>query len=308
MKIKIIIVISILINVFVIKDVYSEKNKILFKINNEIITSVDLLEESNFLRAINKDLQNIEKEIVFEISKKSLIRRKIKHIELKKIYQKLEVDEIDLKKLLVNYFTRYNLNTYEKVIGFFKEFNLNQKKIEEMILIEIYWNEFIFNKYSKNVRIDLDKIKNELQDKKVINEYLLSEILFDLNPDQNLENKFKLIKKIINNESFSEAALRFSISNSSNNGGKLDWIKETSLNKKIRENILNINIGNFTNPIVIPGGFLILKIEDKKQTQVDLNLENEMKIASQKQRNEQLSQYSTIYFNKISKNVEIKEY
>ena len=89
MKIKIIIVISILINVFVIKDVYSEKNKILFKINNEIITSVDLLEESNFLRAINKDLQNIEKEIVFEISKKSLIRRKIKHIELKKIYQKL---------------------------------------------------------------------------------------------------------------------------------------------------------------------------------------------------------------------------
>lgn len=308
MKIKIIIVISILINVFVIKDVYSEKNKILFKINNDIITSVDLLEESNFLRAINKDLQNIEKEIVFEISKKSLIRRKIKHIELKKIYQKLEVDEIDLKKLLVNYFTRYNLNTYEKVIGFFKEFNLNQKKIEEMILIEIYWNEFIFNKYSKNVRIDLDKIKNELQDKKVINEYLLSEILFDLNPDQNLENKFKLIKKIINNESFSEAALRFSISNSSNNGGKLDWIKETSLNKKIRENILNINIGNFTNPIVIPGGFLILKIEDKKQTQVDLNLENEMKIASQKQRNEQLSQYSTIYFNKISKNVEIKEY
>ena len=308
MKIKIIIVISILINVFVIKDAYSQKNKILFKINNEIITSVDLLEESNFLRAINKDLQNIEKEIVFEISKKSLIRRKIKHIELKKIYQKLEVDEIDLKKLLVNYFTRYNLNTYEKVIGFFKEFNLNQKKIEEMILIEIYWNEFIFNKYSKNVRIDLDKIKNELQDKKVINEYLLSEILFDLNPDQNLENKFKLIKKIINNESFSEAALRFSISNSSNNGGKLDWIKETSLNKKIRENILNINIGNFTNPIVIPGGFLILKIEDKKQTQVDLNLENEMKIASQKQRNEQLSQYSTIYFNKISKNVEIKEY
>ena len=308
MKIKIIIVISILINVFVIKDVYSEKNKILFKINNEIITSVDLLEESNFLRAINKDLQNIEKEIVFEISKKSLIRQKIKHIELKKIYQKLEVDEIDLKKLLVNYFTRYNLNTYEKVIGFFKEFNLNQKKIEEMILIEIYWNEFIFNKYSKNVRIDLDKIKNDLQGKKVINEYLLSEILFDLNPDENLENKFKLIKKIINNESFSEAALRFSISNSSNNGGKLDWIKETSLNKKIRENILNINIGNFTNPIVIPGGFLILKIEDKKQTQVDLNLENEMKIASQKQRNEQLSQYSTIYFNKISKNVEIKEY
>ena len=54
--------------------VNSFENKILFKVNNEIITSLDILNELKYLRAINKEFNNIKKEEAFQISKNSLIK------------------------------------------------------------------------------------------------------------------------------------------------------------------------------------------------------------------------------------------
>ena len=71
--------------------------------------------------------------------------------------------------------------------------------------------------------------------------------------------------------------------------------------------IKNIKIGNFTNPIVIPGGFLILKIKDKRKVEKKIDLEKEMNLIVKKKTNEQLNQFSNIYFNKIKKNVLINE-
>ena len=60
----------------------------------------------------------------------------------------------------------------------------------------------------------------------------MSEILFDISTNEILEQKFNQIKTI-NNEGFSKAALSFSISSSSNSGGNLGWIRESTLNKKL---------------------------------------------------------------------------
>ena len=40
----------------------SSENKILFKVNNEIITSLDILNELQYLQSINKEFKNIKKE------------------------------------------------------------------------------------------------------------------------------------------------------------------------------------------------------------------------------------------------------
>ena len=45
---------------------------------------------------------------------------------------------------------------------------------------------------------------------------------------------------------------------------KLGWISEKLLNKKIREHLNKIKIGGITDPIVTPGGFLVLLLEDIK--------------------------------------------
>jgi len=295
-------------NIFFSNDGYAKKNKILFKVNNEIITSIDLLEETKFLRAINEELENVDNSVIYEISKKSIIRNKIKEIELSKKIENANIKENDLKKILLNYFSRFNINSEIELENFFNEKKINKKYVEKRISTEILWNEYIFIKYSKNIKINENQIRNELKNKKKQYKYLLSEILFNLETNENLKHKYEKIKKVIKDKGFAEAALSFSIASSSDKGGKLEWIKETSLNNKIREKIKNMNIGNHTTPIVIPGGFLILKIDDRKMTEIEINIENEIKQISKKKTNEQLNQFSSIYFNKIKKNIIINEY
>ena len=90
-------------------------------------------------------------------------------------------------------------------------------------------------------------------------------------------------------------------------GGNIGWIKETSLSKTVLGYISKINPGEYTSPIKIPGGFLILKINDYKEERVSSNIENEINKIIKIKTNNQLNQYSNIYFNKIKKDVVIYE-
>ncbi len=284
------------------------KNKILFKIDNEIITSIDLLQEAKYLLALNNELNNENQNVIFEISKKSLIKNKIKEIELNKRLKNLEIDKVTMEKLLLNYFARLNIKSEEELNNFFISRDINRNFIEKKIKIDVFWNEFIISKYSKNIKIDKEKIKLELKNKEKQYEFLLSEILFNLEKNENLNKKFQLIKNVIQEKGFSKAALNYSLSNSTENGGELGWVKETSLNKKIKQQISALEVGEYTKPIVVPGGFLILKLNKKRLNENKLNLEEAVKEVAQKKANEQFNQYSRIYFNKVKKNIIIDEY
>ena len=285
----------------------AKENKILFKINNEILTSLDILNEISYLEAINAEYKKLDKSNAIEIAKKSLIREKIKEIELSKIYKEIKIDNEYLDQFSINYFKRFGIKNVSDFENFFIQHNINPNIIRKKITIEVLWNQLIYNKYNKNIKIDEGSIKKELLKNSKQNEFLLSEILFSLSKGEELIKKFNKIKEDINNKSFSKAALKHSISNSRNEGGKLNWVKESVLSEKIKKNLNKINIGNFTNPIVIPGGFLILKIEDKRETQKELNLDDEIKFVINEKRNEQLNQLSNIYFNKIRKDTKIDE-
>ena len=139
-------------------------------------------------------------------------------------------------------------------------------------------------------------------------EYLLSEILVETDKKNILEKKFKLINQIIEENNFSIAALNYSASDTSKNGGKLGWIKENALNQKIRKQLNSIKKGEITKPITVPGGFLILKVEDIKETERKLNLNKEIKNIIENQTNEQLNMFSNIYLNKLKKNAKIEQF
>ena len=282
------------------------ENKILFKVNNEIITSLDLLDEIEYIKLLNKQLIKLDNEKIFEIARNSAIREKIKIIELSKFFETLEVEEKYLDLLLEEFKKKLNIKTDKQLNDVINASDLSVKKIEEKIQIEILWNQLIINKFSKDIKIDKDKIKKNILENNLQKEYLLSEIVFNLD-NENLEKKFDIIKKEISNSGFENAASIYSISNTSNNGGKLGWIKINSLNKKIKKEILGTQIKNYTNPIVIPGGFLILKIEDEKETNIVNDIEKETEIISREIANKQLNQFANIYFNKIKKEVQINE-
>ena len=135
----------------------------------------------------------------------------------------------------------------------------------------------------------------------------MSEIVFEVSTNDEIDNKYKKIINTISVDGFNNAALKYSISETAKIGGKLDWINENSLNKKIRDKLKTLKINEYTKPIQIPGGFIILKINDIKISKSDESVENELKKLINQSNNRQLNQYSKIYFNKIKANVIINE-
>ncbi len=300
------ILISLIIISFPI-SVIAVENRILFKVDNEIITSMDIATEINYLNIINKDFQKLDRKKAIEIAKNSIVREKIKKIELSKVFKDIEVNDELLNNFILNYFGQLGINSINEFDNFFINKGIEPKSVKNKITIEILWNQMIYKKFRKNVKIDKNLITQELLKNNKQIEYLLSEILFNLDKNENLNDKLDTIKKDIIEKNFSQAALSYSISETSNKGGKLGWVKESVLNIKIKNILNNTSIGDFTNPIVIPGGFLILKIEDKREIDKEINLDETIKQIVDQKINKQLDQSSNIYLNKIKKNIVINE-
>ena len=305
-KIKKYITFLIIIIIPIITEGNSSENKILLKINNEIVTTVDILKEINYLSIINNNFNNANDNQKVEIARNSLVKEKIKVIELLKHHKEIQINEEILENIIKNYFARLKITSISDFENYFNKKNIDTNFIKHKIAIEVLWNQLIYSKFYKSVKIDEEEIKNDILNKKKQKEYLLSEIVFETEINQKLDEKYKLIKEIIDKK-FSQAVLMYSVSDSSKNDGKLNWIKENALNKTIRDKLSGINIGEITEPIVIPGGFLILKIEDIKEVERKINLDQETKMIIEKKTNDQLTRFSNIYFNKIKKDITINE-
>ena len=288
-------------------NVNSFENKILLKVNNEIITSIDILNELKYLQIINEEFRGLDKEETFKISKNSVIREKIKEIEIKKIVNEITVDDKILNNLLLNYFKEFKIKTISELDKFFLSNNINPDTIKKKITIEMLWNQLIYDKYSQNVKIDKKSIINELKKNDKQTEFLLSEILFNVSDNENLKDKLNLIKNSINKISFSQTAIAHSISETANKGGKLGWIKESVLSKKIYNELKKLKIGELTKPIIVPGGFLILKVTDIREIRKDFNFNEEVNKIVREKTNLQLNRFSNIYFNKVKKDITINE-
>ena len=284
------------------------ENKILFKINNNIITTVDVLNEIKYLKLLNKNFKNLEQDKIYKIAKNSAIKDMIKENHLKKFFKEIELDEVFVEKFILDYFSRYNFSSIEDLEKFLIENNLKLSFMEKKITLQLMWNELILKKFSQNIKINKNKIEKQILEKKLQQEFLISEIVFNIKSKDELQNKFNEIREEIKNNSFSNAALIHSISDTSINGGKLGWIKESSLSSEIKNVIKDTKIGEITMPVSIPGGFIILYKEDKRETLVKLDIKKEIDKIIKKRTNEQLNQFSNIYYNKIKKNVNIYEF
>ena len=285
----------------------SYENKILFKVDNEIITSVDILKEIQYLKSINKEFEKASNEQALEISKKSLIKEKIKKIELLKFIDEIKLDKDMSEKIIVSYFGRLGINSRKDFETYFLNRNLDPSFVENKIIIEILWNQLIYAKFNNSVKIDEESIKKKIINKKKQEEFFISEILFNLDNGEKLESKYNIIKKIIDEKSFGQAAILYSSADTSSKGGEIGWVKDTAISKNIMNELNKLKIGQITRPLVIPGGFLIIKIVDKREVETEINFEEEFKIVKQRAINEQLNQFSNLYFNKIKNNFQINE-
>ncbi|MDA9200102.1 peptidylprolyl isomerase, partial [Candidatus Pelagibacter sp.] len=255
------------------------ENKIEFKIDNEIITTIDIIKELNFLAALNPGILKLNKDKIFEVSKNSIIKEKIKMIEILKFTQKIELEDKYLKKLIKNSYMKINLGSEDEFLKHLAKYNLELNDFKKKITVEALWNQIIFSKFNSKINIDIKKIKNEIINDKnnKITKFNLSEIIFDIEENQNLNVKFDQIKNDISVNGFENAAMIHSISETANIGGKLGWINKNSINQKLNKKIADLNVGEFTKPMVIPGGFLIVKLNELKEVDRDMNIDKEIK-------------------------------
>ena len=288
-------------------SVLSYENKILVKVNNEIITTIDLLNEIQYLTLLNKNFNKLNDNEIYELSKNSLIKEKIKKIELEKNFKEIIIEDSYFNNLMKNYVKQFNFDTLEEFKIFLNVNNIKFEKFKKKTSIELLWNRLIFDKFNNNIKIDEEKIKQEILSQEKKKELFISEILFTVEKKENLEKKYKEILNSIEKKSFETAASLYSIANTSKNGGEVGWINLSGMNKKIRENLILIKEDQITKPIVVPGGFLIIKINEIREVERLNDLDNQIKLITNQIINKQLNQHSIIYFNKIKKNIKINE-
>jgi len=289
-------------------NAYALENKILVKVNNTIITSVDIFKETQYLIAINKDIKKLSKNEIFDIAKNSLIRKTIKQNEIAKYNNIKILDEKFTNRLIKANAIKLGFNSINDFQNHLINHGVELKDLKDRASTTVLWNDLIVKKYSNKLRIDKKKIREEilLSDKK-LKSYLLSEIVVDLTFGAKIEELYKKIDNEILKTGFDNAALLYSISDTSSSGGNLGWIKETSLNKLIKNKISNLEIGQHTKPLIISGGFLILKVQDIKEINQQLDIEKELQKRIIDDQNQQLNQFSLMHYNRIKKDVKINE-
>ena len=297
----------ILIFLFSCSNSLSFENKIILKIENQIITSLDVNNEYKYLIALNPSLKDSKKKDVIKFSERSIINEKIKKIEIDKNFDNPKIPKSILENILKNVYSKIGLTSLDEFKRYLTINNINYEDIKNKLIIEALWNELIIIKFSSKIKINENDLRKRINSNKIIKSFLLSEIFFEITDSSNLDDKFKEIKNVINDKGFEFAALKYSISSTSNLGGKLDWINENSLNKNIKLALENLEINEFTKPIIVSGGFLILQINDIKKTRIEIDEDKEFKKLINYEKNNQLNQYSTIYFNKIKKDLVISE-
>ena len=284
------------------------ENKILFKVDNEIITTIDIYEEIRFLKIFNPEINDLSEAELFEISKNSILRDKIKKIEIMNFVKTLKVENKFIFNLIKSKYSNMNINSFEDFENYLKDKNFNVDNIREKFTIELIWNDLIYQKFNKKVVINKDKIRKEIlqnPQKGKQRELLLSEIIFDAQNKINLNDMHKKILLDIEKFGFKKSAIIHSNSDTATNGGLIGWVKEDNLNKTIKKSISKLQPGQFSEPIRTSSGFMIIKVDDKREYVSNINLEDKVNDVVRFQTNNQLDQFSSMYFNKIKKDLMI---
>ena len=286
----------------------SNEIKIAFKINDKILTNQDIEIEYRYLKLLNKNLNNLPEKELRNYAKQSALNELIKEIELEK-YPNLNKNTELVNLTITNIHTSLNLKTINDFEEYLKKNDLRINDIEKKIQIEIKWNELIYLKYNDKLNIDREKIKNNiLRDDLKIEKLLLKELVYQYKDKNDLQIIYSDIINYINQNSFDEAVLKYSISDSKKNNGDLGWIYLDNVAPIIKKNVEMLNIEQISKPIIIPGGALIIKLIKREFEDEKINVEEKLNQAIKNKINQQLNNFSLLYFNKIKNILEINEY
>ena len=288
------------------------ENRIIYKVNNEIVTSFDIKLEEKSLIIFNPNLKELDKTQLNKLAISSILKELIKKIELERhfIIEK-SLNDQNLNNIIKDLYIKIGIKNEKDFVKFLDNQNLNLKSIKKKIAIEMLWNNLIFKKYNKQVVINEVLLKKQINKEiKKINktkEFLLSEILIKNTKDLDIKKEYEEIIQNSKKIGFNNTANIYSKSDSAKYGGKIGWIQETSLSPKIVKNIINLKKGEISKPIKITDNFIILKIDDIKINKKKINKDKILQNRIIFEKNRQLERFSIAYLNRVKQNIKINE-
>ena len=284
--------------------------QIIVKVQNEIITNVDIENEKKYLLFLNPKLKQLDRIKFNDIAKNSLITEIIKKKELENFYDLKQINNI-IDTIEKNFFKSRRIKNKDEFIKILNDKNLDYEIFKIKLQIEGLWNQLIYKKYGKNIKIDEENLRKNIEkqfkNKKKKYEYNLSEIYFSESAIESFEDTLIKLKKSINDIGFENTANIYSNSNTAKNGGSIGWVNELQISEILRKNIIQLNNNEITQPIKIQGGYLLIKLNDKREFKEEIDIDKEVSELTNKEINRQLNGFSMILFKRLKKNTQINE-
>ena len=364
---------TIFLSIFLLTSSNAElKVKVIISVGDEIITNYDLDKEIKYLNIITVgQIKKLDDQESKKIAIDSLIKDKIKITALSNYNNIIIKDEL-LNNQIIKTSRNIGFRNLEDFTTFLKLQEYELDEFKKKILLELKWNQLVYQFYKNQIIIDKEKIDKKLKtliaEQKKNVEYLVYEIFIEdaaikkldeegeseLNENNVVEelpeNKAvdeknsgiiieaesasysnkknsiveeKSIEKVvevktndqitvddvtenIKKKGFENTAIQFSSSPSAQQGGRLGWIIESKFSQQLLKFIKKTKIGSITEPIPISGGILILKVANKRVEETNMNLDKEMEKLIEFEKNKQLNNFSTNYFNQVKNNIKIK--
>ena len=280
------------------------------KVNDQIITNHDIENEIKYLVALNPNLKELNKKEINRYAIDSAINEKVKKIEIEKFY-KIVGNNAVVDRIIKSLYSKLNITDLESFIQYLDVNGIDINQVRDKIGIEVAWNDLIVNQFANSIKVDEKMIKEKINIQKkntIIENLLLSEIIFTINDNNEFQEKYSKIKKSIDSIGFEETARIYSVSNTKNNGGNVGWIYKNQLSKKIISEINKINVGEYTNPITTSGGFIIIMLNEVKNEKLIINEEEQFEKAVLFERDKQLKRYSTLHYKRVFNKTRINEF
>ena len=284
--------------------------QIIMKINNQIVTSYDIEKESNYLLALNPRLNEINKNDLLKLAKKSMVKEMIRKSEILK-YKEINLDNPRNENILRNIMLNLDFSNQQQFESYLNDFDISIDDLRKKIGIENEWKNLVYSKYSKSIKIDKENLINQIEKlskEEFSIEYNLSEIVFIKNQNISLKDQSKKILESIEINGFENTANLYSISDSSKVGGKIGWVKKNNLSLEINNELENLKVNSYSDPIKIDNNYLILKINDIKEITVKVDKQKELDKMIMIETSKQLDKFSNIFYNKIKLNSVIREF
>ena len=286
------------------------KDSLFATVGHKAITKSDIINEIKIILILNgQSFSEDQRKQLEEAAIKSTIKRNIKKIAIEK-HKTLEFNRTDLNQELQSLADNLNMDL-DLLKKTFEDNGINFINIVEQIKTELLWNSLIFKIYKNRLSINIEEVNEQLkliQNKKEIEEYLISEIIIKPVPTNMLDEEIDKIKNKIKTEGFENVAMNSSIAETAIKGGHLGWINENVIAEEFKSIIINTPLGKVSEPIILPEGILFFKVRDKRKTKKFVDLEDAKNQIVNAEKAKILNMHSLSHYDNLKRSISIYYY